>query len=105
MADFSVLIGCYGDYPQYSLRAVRSVLDHCVSREGFEVHVGCSEAGQRTLAELQQLFTAGELDSLVTARSNINKDPMMRVLLDLASAQYILWMDDDSHVLPEWDVH
>lgn len=43
------------------------------------------------------------IDSAVVCNKNINKDPMMRLLLELTTAKYVLWMDDDSHFTdPKW---
>lgn len=99
---FSVLLGCYGDYPDYSLRAVDSVLQ-ADDATSFEVHVGCSACGLATITALRQRLDAGKIASLIECRRNINKDPMMRLLLDLARAPYALWLDDDSHVFAGWD--
>src|SRR4051812_13982140 len=97
--EFSVLIGCYGDYPEYSLRAVESVLAS-ERHERFEVHVGCNRCGATTITRLRELFDEGAIQGLVESRKNINKDPMMRLLVEMARAPYVLWMDDDSHVMP-----
>ena len=97
----SVLIGCFGDYPQYSLRAVRSVLDEC--REyGFEVLVGCNACCAETVQEVRKLIDAGRIQAVIESHGNRNKDPMMRLLIDMAAGPYVLWMDDDSHVLEGW---
>jgi hypothetical protein len=99
--DISVLIGCYGNFPEYSLRAVESVVQRD-EREQIEVHVGCNACGARTIARLRELLDAGDIDTLIESRRNLNKDPMMRLLVDLSRAPYVLWMDDDSHLLPGW---
>lgn len=99
---FSVLIGCYGDFSQYSLRAVESVLA-ADDRGRFDLHVGCSACCDATLTRLRAHLDAGRLCSITESRRNINKDPMMRVLLEMARGKYSLWMDDDSHVAPGWD--
>lgn len=101
----SVMVGCYGGWPQYSIRAVESLLSHCKSRECFDLHVGCNESSPEILAVLRKYLDWGRIDSLVECRRNINKDPMMRALLDLCETEYVLWLDDDSHVLPGWDEH
>jgi hypothetical protein len=93
----SVLIGCYGDHPEYSLRAVASVLQ-ADCRERLEIHVGCNACGDATRRRLREWLDSGQIDSLIECRRNINKDPLMRLLVDLACAPYVLWMDDDSHL-------
>jgi hypothetical protein len=96
---FSVLLGCYGDYSQYSLRALRSVLNGRRAGPEFEVLVGLSACGRSTTAECRRLLDAGEVDALVESRVNVNKDPMMRVLLERVRTPYFVWLDDDSHFL------
>jgi len=105
MTRISVLVGCYGGWPQYSLRAVDSVLDHCNRREAFDVYVGCNESSSEILTALRTYLDQERIEALVESRRNINKDPMMRVLLEMCETEYALWMDDDSHVLPGWDEH
>jgi hypothetical protein len=92
--SFSVLIGCYGDYPQYSIRAVKSAV---TPDRKHPIHVGCNTCCDETVTALQAMFKAGEIDSLFLSNHNINKDPMMRLLIDRADTDYVIWMDDDSH--------
>lgn len=99
------MVGCYGGWPQYSIRAVESLLSHCKSRERFDLYVGCNESSPEILAVLRKYLDWGRIDALVECRRNINKDPMMRILLELCETEYVLWLDDDSHVLPGWDEH
>ena len=105
MTRISVLIGCYGPWPQLSIRAVDSVLSHCHCREALDVYVGCNESSPEILNALRKHLDEGRIEALIESRRNINKDPMMRVLLELCETEYALWMDDDSHVLPGWDEH
>ena len=105
MRRLSVIVGCYGGWPQYSIRAVESLLSHCVAREKFDVHVGCNESSPEILAVFRKYLDGGRIEGLVESRRNINKDPMMRVLLEMCDTEYVLWLDDDSHVLPGWDEH
>src|SRR6478735_3901374 len=102
---FSVIVGCYGGWPQYSIRAVESLLSHCSKRDSFDVFVGCNESSPEILAVFRKYLDGGRIDGLVESRKNINKDPMMRVLLEMCDTEYALWLDDDSHVLPGWDEH
>ena len=100
----SVMVGCYGGWPQYSIRAVESLLSHCVARERLDVFVGCNECSPEILTVFRKYLDGGRIEGLVECRRNINKDPMMRVLLELCETEYVVWLDDDSHVLPGWDV-
>jgi hypothetical protein len=95
----SVLIGCYGDYPHYSLRAVKSVLSE---QRDFDIHIGCNSCSPKTVSALRNFKDDGKIDTLVESSFNINKDPMMRVLLEFVKTEYVLWMDDDSHFTGPW---
>jgi hypothetical protein len=50
----SVMVGCYGNYPHYSVRAVESLLKHCVSRDNFELFVGCNESGADVIQQFRK---------------------------------------------------
>lgn len=91
---FSVLIGCYGSYPQYSLRAVHSVIN---ADKSYPIHVATSDCCKETIEGLQDLFSTRKIDSLLMFNQNINKDPMMRQLIERTDTEFVLWMDDDSH--------
>ncbi|HZL36395.1 MAG TPA: hypothetical protein VFC78_13835, partial [Tepidisphaeraceae bacterium] len=65
--------------------------------------VGCSACGERTLVSVRQRYDEGHIDTLIESKRNINKDPMMRLLVEAAEAPYVLWFDDDTHVEPGWD--
>lgn len=79
------------------------MINHAADPSAFRVYAGCNACCPQTVATLRILVDAGTLDALVECPNNINKDPMMRVLIELATTPYVLWMDDDSHVLPGWD--
>lgn len=99
---FSVLVCCHGRFPHYSLRAVTSIVA-AEQRGTFDLHVGCSDCCEETISALRKQIDEGRIDSIVQLRRNINKDPMMRVLVELARGEYVLWLDDDSHLAPGWD--
>lgn len=98
----AVLIGCYGNFPQYSLRAVRSAVAERGDPARFELLVGANVCGTDTLQELRALYDQGAIDALIESRENINKCPMKRLLIDRCQSEYYLWLDDDSHLLPGW---
>jgi hypothetical protein len=100
---FSILICCYGNYPQYSLRSVQSILTNCCNRNLFKIYVGCNECADSTTTPLRKLFDEGKIDFLIESKRNLNKSPMMRMLIDACDTPYMLWLDDDSHLLPGWD--
>ncbi len=98
--QFSILLCCYGDYPQYSLMAINSILAEPEVQATYEIHVGLNQCGQETTARMRELLDEGRIDTLLEARANLNKDPMMRLLLERTRTPYLVWMDDDSYFLP-----
>jgi hypothetical protein len=74
-----------------------------VGIDGVEIHVGCNACSQETLVELRALLDSGQINSLIESRENMNKDPMMRLLIERTRTDHLMWMDDDSHVLPGWE--
>ncbi len=102
MKQLSVLIGCYGNYPHLSLRAVGSVLEEAGVKEVCDIHVGANECCHATLSELRRGMDDGLIDTLIESRHNLNKDPMMRLLIEVTETPYLLWMDDDSWLKPGW---
>ena len=102
MKLFSVLLGCYGDFPNYSLRAIKSLTSEEDVKTHCDIHVGCNEVSMPTLGELRRLCDEGMVDTLIQSNPNINKDPMMRLLVSVTNTPYVLWLDDDSHMRAGW---
>ena len=100
--QFSVLLGCYGDFPHYSLRAIQSVMSEAGVGKQCDVHVGCNACSAPTLDALRGLADGGGIQTLIESRPNLNKDPMMRLLIAVTATPYLLWMDDDSYFKPGW---
>jgi hypothetical protein len=55
-----------------------------------------------TIGEVRRLADEGQIDGIIESTRNLNKDPMMRMLIELVPTPFLLWMDDDSHLLPGW---
>ncbi|MCO6430160.1 MAG: hypothetical protein J5J00_04810, partial [Deltaproteobacteria bacterium] len=101
MSKFSILLCCFGDYPHFAQRALVNIIA-ARNSSPFPVHVGMNDCGMITTNYLRGLYDAGSIDTLIESRSNINKDPMMRLLLDRTQTEYIVWLDDDSYFGPDW---
>lgn len=101
---FSVAILCYGNFPHYSLRAVRSVVEQVESPalRTYDIHVAANQCCQETLDNLRAMRDQGKIDTIVESRENLNKGPMKRLLFGVIETEYALWMDDDSFVEPGW---
>lgn len=87
---FSVLVCCYGDFPQYSIRAVKSILN-CKNRKNFDLLIGSNACCEETLSFLRKKYGEDEIDILIERDENINKDPMWRLLMEEVKTPYVLW--------------
>ena len=100
---FTVLVGCYGEFPAYSVRALDSITSGLDLAEHCDVLVGLNACGSATVAQARALADAGVVQGVVESQANRNKDPMMRLLVEMADTPYVLWLDDDTHfVSPDW---
>ena len=100
--QISILLVCYGDYPHYSGRAIASLAATPDLRQHCDVHVGCNACCPETIAIMRRHRDAGVIDTLIESQANLNKDPMLRHLLQWVATPYVLIMDDDSHVRSPW---
>jgi hypothetical protein len=100
---FTILLGCYGDYPHYSVRALDSLAAGRDHRLFCDILIGLNACGRRTIARARELADAGDISGLVESPRNLNKDPMLRLLLDAVRTPYVVWLDDDTHFTdPNW---
>lgn len=97
MINFEVLICCYGDYYSISQRCIDSILKY-KTLDNLKIHIGLSECADKTKNYFRNLLDHQHIDTLIESNININKDPMMRLLLDLVNTDYMVWFDDDSYV-------
>lgn len=97
---FSILLCCYGDHPALARRAVACAEAEPAVRERFDVHVGLNQCGAETVRLMRRLLDERSIDTLIESNVNLNKDPMMRLLLERTRTPYLVWMDDDSYFLP-----
>jgi hypothetical protein len=93
----TVMVGCYGDFPDYSIRALNSIAFGKDLRRYCDVVIGLNECCEQTVSAARSLVEAGLVDAVIECRSNLNKDPMMRQLIALSKTTYVMWLDDDSH--------
>jgi hypothetical protein len=100
---FEILICTYGDYPELIQRCVNSILEN--SSLNNKIHIGLNDVGARTKQYLRNLLDENKICTLVESNTNLNKDPVMRILTDLVDSPYLIWFDDDSYVdEKDWDV-
>lgn len=98
---FCVLVGTYGDHPEYTFRCLDSVLS-TPHRDLFKVFVGGSACSPSVSEALMRRY-AGSLEGLMLTKRNINKSPMMASMIRWVDTTYFLWLDDDSWFSsPEW---
>lgn len=99
---FTVLVLCYGDYPQLAHRCVSSILaarTFCV--EPPPVWVAMNACGEMTRKYIRELEAEGQLARVYESAINRHKYPVMRGMLrgaDGVQTQYTMWFDDDSYV-------
>lgn len=93
----TVMVGCYGDFSSYSVRALNSIASGKDMRRYCDVVIGLNECCAQTVSAARDLVERGLVDAIIECRSNLNKDPMMRQLIALAKTTYVMWLDDDSH--------
>ena len=97
VADVTICVLTYGDYPALARRAVESIRRHC-PRSRYELFVGANAASQETGSYLESLQRAGDIDRLIQSEVNLNKNPMMRLLFREVRTEFIWWFDDDSYI-------
>ena len=94
---FTVLLGCYGDFPRYSIRAMESVASGKDMARHCELLIGLNQCCQQTVNRARLLRDCGIAAGIIESSQNINKDPMLRLLVERSKTPYLLWLDDDSH--------
>ncbi len=99
---FSVLLVCYGNYPQYSTRAIDSLARTPRLTESCEVYIGCNAVGADTAKLVRECVDSGIVSGAIESPRNRHKQPMVRTMLDMVVTPFILVMDDDSHVKEHW---
>lgn len=99
-----ILICCYGDYPDISIGNIEKIIDLSDEPENLIIRVGMNTCGEQTKKRLRELFDAKKIQTLLDLNENINKDPTMRILIDLCTEKYFAWFDDDSYPKKKgWD--
>jgi GT2 family glycosyltransferase len=99
---FSVALVAYGNFPNYSVRALDSLAQTPNLKDLCDVHVGCNACCPQTLATVRKYRDAGIITTAIESAHNMHKDPMLRLLRQAVTTPYILMMDDDSYVKPGW---
>lgn len=101
---FEVLLLCYGDYKDLAERCLNSVISNRINTD-LKIHVGLNECSKTTKEFCRSLLDQNIICTLIDSNINLNKDPMMRKLIDCVSGEYFLWLDDDSYIdRTGWDV-
>ena len=99
---FEILICAYGNH----FNLIKKLLDSIFKYSGLnnKIHVGLNEGSSETKNYLRALLDQQKISTLIDSSKNINKDPMMRLLIDLVNTPYIIWFDDDCYVNKKnWD--
>jgi hypothetical protein len=97
MADVSICVLTYGDYPELACRSIESIRRHC-PRPRYQLVVGGNAIGERTRAHLETIHMGGGIDELILSPVNLNQCPMMRRMFQKVESEFIWWFDDDSYI-------
>jgi hypothetical protein len=101
---FEILICAYGDHPVLIKRLMESLFKY--STLNHKIHVGLNVGSNDSKNYLRELLDSKKITTLIESNININKDPMMRLLMDLVEVPYMVWIDDDSYINKKgWDQH
>ena len=90
----TICVLTYGDYPELVRRCVESIRTH-VARERYRLVVGGNAVSPESESYLHSLESERCIDRLVLSPRNLNKCPMMRMMLEGIDTEYIWWFDDD----------
>jgi len=93
----TICVLTYGDHVPLARRCVESIRFHC-ARSLYRLVVGANAVGDETWAYLRDRAAAGDIDRLCVSPANLNKNPMMRRMLEGVDTELVWWFDDDSYV-------
>jgi glycosyltransferase involved in cell wall biosynthesis len=94
---FSILIPSWNNLPYLTL-CVNSIRLHSVVPFELVVHLNESNDGSKEWVEAQEDI------AFSYSQNNVGVCHAMNAMRDLASADYLLYLNDDMYVLPGWDV-
>jgi glycosyltransferase involved in cell wall biosynthesis len=94
---FSILIPSWNNLPYLTL-CVNSIRQHSVVPFELIVHLNESNDGSKEWVEAQEDI------AFSYSQKNVGVCHAMNAMRDLASADYLLYLNDDMYVLPGWDV-
>lgn len=87
---FSILVGVYGNYYHYASRVLSSIINESQDANRFKTHIALSACSSATIRLTRQAFDEEKIDSLHEMSANVNKDSMMRLLIDCVDTEYFL---------------
>jgi hypothetical protein len=93
----TICVLTYGDHEPLARCCLESIRFHC-ARSLYRLVVGANAVGDATWAYLRERVAAGDIDRLCVSPANINKNPMMRRMLEGVDTELVWWFDDDSYV-------
>lgn len=101
-ANFDIIICCYGEYYELIKKSVDSVINYLSFP--VRIHIGLNNCDIKTKNYFRELLDKNQIATLIDSNQNINKDPMMRKLIDCVKSEYFLWLDDDTYPIKKgWD--
>lgn len=94
-SKFEILLCCYGNYPNVSIKTIQSILS--TQTTNIKIRVALNDCCKDTTLYYRKLFDNKQIETLLEFNTNINKDPAMRKLIDCCQSEYFLWLDDDTY--------
>jgi hypothetical protein len=94
----TICVLTYSDYPILARRCLGSIMKYC-ERGLYRLVVGANAVGSETHSFLTLLYQSGLIDRLIISPKNIGKSPMMRLMLQGISSDFLWWFDDDSYIV------
>lgn len=94
---FSILIPSWNNLPYLTL-CINSIRQHSVVPFELIVHLNESNDGSKEWVEAQEDI------AFSYSQKNVGVCHAMNAMRDLATADYLLYLNDDMYVLPDWDV-
>jgi hypothetical protein len=93
----TICVLTHGDHAPLVKRALNSIIEH-TERAQYTLVAGANAVADPTREYLEELRTAGHVDTLVMSEFNLGKCPMMRRMFEHVQSEFVWWFDDDSYV-------
>jgi hypothetical protein len=91
----TILVLCYGDHFNLAERCLSSIINN-FDKNKYILRVGLNKVCDQTRNYVQSLK---EVDDIFISKKNIHKVGMWRRMVKDIETEWVMWFDDDSHVI------